>query len=54
MEEQKTCISVEDLMAEIKPLMKEEIVARYAEEDGGLQVHFINGQSFRVIVEEIR
>ena len=54
MEEQKKCISVEDLMVEIKLLIKEEIVARYTEKDGELQMHFINGQSFRVFIEEIK
>lgn len=54
MEEKKTCIMAKDLMTEIKPLIKEEIVAVYTEGNGELQMHFINGQSFRVIVEEIR
>ena len=46
-------ISVKDLTEEITLLIKEEIVATYTEEDDALQVHFLNGQNFRIKVEEI-
>ena len=49
-EQQK--ISVKELMKEITLLIKDEIVAAYTEEEDALQVHFINGQNFRIKVEE--
>ncbi len=54
MEKQDTKISVRDLTEEITLLIKEEIVATYTEEDSALQVHFLNGQNFRISVEEIQ
>ena len=53
MEKQDTKISVRDLTEEITLLIKDEIVATYTEEDSALQVHFLNGQNFRIVVEEI-
>jgi hypothetical protein len=47
-------ISVQDLTEEITLLIKEEIVAMYTEEETALQVHFLNGQNFRISVEEIK
>ena len=47
-------ISVRDLTEEITLLIKDEIVATYTDEENALQVHFLNGQSFRISVEEMR
>ena len=54
MEKQDTKISVRDLTEEITLLIKEDIVATYTEEEDALQVHFLNGQNFRISVEEIQ
>ena len=54
MEKQDTKISVRDLTEEFTLLIKDEIVATYTEEDSALQVHFLNGQNFRISVEEIQ
>ncbi len=53
MEKQETKISVRDLTEEITLLIKDELVATYTEEEDALQVHFLNGQNFRIRVEEI-
>lgn len=53
MENKQPQISVKDLTEEITLLIKEEIVATYTEEEDALQVHFLNGQNFRIKVEEI-
>ena len=53
MEKQESRISVEELTEEITLLIKDEIVATYTEEENALQVHFLNGQSFRIVVEEV-
>ena len=53
MEQENIKISVKDLTEEITLLIKDEIVATYTEEEDALQIHFINGQNFRVKVEEI-
>ena len=53
MEKQDTKISVRDLTEEITLLIKEDIVATYTEEEDALQVHILNGQNFRIKVEEI-
>ena len=50
MEERK--ISLKELTEEITLLVREEIVATYTEEENGLQIHFINGQNFHILVEE--
>jgi len=47
-------ISVKDLTEEITLLIKDEIVATYTEEETALQVHFLNGQNFRISVEEMQ
>ena len=47
-------ISVRDLTEEITLLVKDEIVATYTEEESALQMHFLNGQNFRISVEEIK
>ena len=52
MEEQR--ISVKDLTEEIALLIREEIVATYTEEENGLQIHFINGQNFHILVNLTR
>ena len=54
MENNQPKISVKDLTEEITLLIKDEIVATYTEEDAALQVHFLNGQHFRISVEEIQ
>ena len=54
MENKQFRISVQDLTEEITLLIKEEIVATYTEEETALQLHFLNGQHFRVSVEEIK
>ena len=54
MEKQDVKVSVRDLTEEIKLLIKDEIVATYTEEDTALQVHLLNGQNFRISVEEIQ
>ena len=53
MDKSQVKISVKDVTEEITLLIKEEIVATYTEEDDALQVHFFNGQNFRIKVEEI-
>lgn len=53
MEKTERKISVKDLTEEITLLVREEIVATYTEEENGLQIHFINGQNFRLSVEEM-
>ena len=53
MEVQKAKISVKELTEEIANLIKEEIVATYSGNENVLQIHFLNGQKFRVAVEEI-
>lgn len=54
MKNAQTQITMKDLTEEITLLIKDEIVATYTEEDTALQVHFLNGQSFRISVEEMR
>ena len=54
MENNNTKISVKDLTEEITLLVKDEIVATYTEEENALQVHFLNGQNFRISVEEMK
>ena len=53
MKNKQFSISVQDLTEEITLLIKEEIVATYTEEETAVQLHFLNGQRFRVSVEEI-
>ena len=53
MEKQNVKISVRDLTEEIKLLIKDEIVAKYTEGETALEVHLLNGQNFRISVEEI-
>ena len=53
MEQENIKISVKDLTEELTLLIKDDIVATYTEEEDALQIHFINGQNFRVKVEEI-
>jgi hypothetical protein len=54
MENNQRSISVRDLTEEITLLIKDEIVATYTEEESALQVHFLNGQNFRISVEEMK
>ena len=54
MENNQRQISVRDLTEEITLLVKDEIVATYTEEESALQVHFLNGQNFRISVEEMQ
>ena len=54
MKNTQTQITMKDLTEEITLLIKDEIVAMYTEEENALQVHFLNGQSFRISVEEMR
>ena len=53
MEKQEEKISVKALAEEITRNIKEDLVARYTKEERGIQIHFLNGQNFRVFVEEI-
>ena len=53
MENNQRQISVRDLTEEIKLLIKDEIVAKYTEGETALEVHLLNGQNFRISVEEI-
>jgi hypothetical protein len=54
MENNQRQISVRDLTEEITLLVKDEIVATYTEEENALQVHFLNGQNFRISVEKMK
>lgn len=54
MKNTQTQITIKDLTEEITLLIKDEIVATYTEEENALQVHFLNGQNFRISVEEMR
>ena len=54
MKNTQTKISVRDLTEEITLLIKDEIVATYTEEENALQAHFLNGQNFRISVEEMQ
>ena len=54
MKNTQTKISVRDLTEEITLLIKDEIVATYTEEENALQVHFLNGQNFRISVEKMQ
>ena len=54
MENNQKQISVRALTEEITLLVKDEIVATYTEEENALQVHFLNGQNFRISVEEMK
>ncbi len=54
MDNKQFSISVQDLTEEITLLIKEEIVATYTEEETAVQIHFLNGQSFRVSIEEMK
>ncbi len=51
-QEQK--ISVKDLAEEVTIILKDEMVAQFVEEDDALQLHFQNGQKFRLKVEEMQ
>ena len=53
MKKQQILITAKDLAEEITMLIKEELVAAYTIEETALQVHFLNGQSFRLTIEEI-
>jgi hypothetical protein len=53
MDKSQAQISVKDLTEEITLLIKEDVVATYTEEEDALQIHFFNGQTFRIKVEEI-
>ena len=46
-------ISVCDVREEVALLVKENVVATYVDEETALQVHFLNGQKFRISVEEM-
>lgn len=46
-------LTVRDVAEEITFLIKEELIARFVEEETGLQIGFLSGQTFRVTVEEI-
>ena len=53
MKNTETKISVKALTEEITLIIKDELVATYTEEETALQVHFLNGQNFRISVEEM-
>lgn len=54
MEKNQRQISVRNFTEEITLLIKEEIMAIYTEEETALLVHFLNGQNFRISIEEIK
>ena len=54
MENNQRQISVRGLTEEITLLVKDEIVATYTEEESALLVRFLNGQNFRISVEEMK
>ena len=54
MENNQRQISVRDLTEEITLLIKDEIVATYTEDESALRVHFLNGQNFRISIEEMQ
>ena len=54
MENNQTNISVKDLTEEITLLIKNEIVATYADEENALKMRFLNGQSFLISIQEIK
>ena len=54
MENNQPNISVRDLTEKITLIIKNEIVATYTEEENALQIHFLNGQNFRVSFKEIQ
>ena len=54
MENKRSTISVNELTKKIAALIKEDIVAVYKDEDEALEMKFLNGQKFRIFVEEIQ
>lgn len=54
MKNTQTQITIKELTEEITLLIKDEIVATYTEEETALQIHFLNGQNFRISVEEMK
>ncbi len=52
MENNQTKISVRELTEEVTQLIKDEIVATYTQDDNMLQMRFVNGQKFRIRLEE--
>lgn len=53
MKNEQTKISVKQVTEEIAVLMKDEIVATYTVKGDAVELQFLNGQKFRVVVEEI-
>jgi len=43
----------EDLLEEVGTALKDVFVAEIAEKDGALCIRFVNGQTFRLRIEEI-
>ncbi len=52
MAHQEQKITVKELMYELSLIIRDELIAMYTEEEAALQIHFLNGQHFRVRVEE--
>ncbi len=46
-------IEVRELLTEMKVALADEFVAEVTEEENGLLLRFVSGQTFRVKVEEI-
>ncbi len=45
--------TTQSLVEEISVILKDEIVARFTEEESALQIHLHNGKTFRVEVTEM-
>ena len=54
MSEVENKIDVNDLLTDIKVLMREYYVATFGESGKSLNIAFNNGQKFRLTVEEVR
>lgn len=54
MEKQNEKISVTTLTEELAVLVKDEMLAVCTEEESAIQLRFLNGQTFRIVVTEIR
>ena len=42
-----------NLLEEISLLIKDELIATYTQEENSLLIHLLNGQTFRISIEEI-
>ncbi len=53
MEHKKENVTIEKVAKEIFELIRRDIVAIYKQEPQALEVRFLNGQRFRLSIEEI-